>query len=148
MTERITYCPDCAHPWAMHNGGRGGCYVGSRATPTEHCDCSRALLVLPDETIDDAVARVGKLPEAEWRRLACGSQLPQQTLRMLRKHLQELRELTLTIGDVEGFWGDLQPEEVDAEAVSLIEDQSRILEEMEQAIRSLQQKAALLQQNA
>jgi hypothetical protein len=58
--------------------------VGSQATSAEHCDCSRALLVLPGETIDDAVARVGKLPEAEWRRLACGSQIPQQTLRMLR----------------------------------------------------------------
>jgi hypothetical protein len=40
------------------------------------------------------------------------------------------------------------PEEVDAEAASLIEDQNRILEEMQQAIRSLQQKAAaLLHQN-
>jgi hypothetical protein len=67
---------------------------------------------------------------------------------MLHKHLQELRELTLTIGDVEGFWGDFRPEEVDAEAASLIEDQNRILEEMQQAIRSLQQKAAaLLHQN-
>ncbi len=128
----------------MHNGGPGGCYVGSQATPTEHCDCSRVLLVLPGETIDDAVARVGKLPEAEWRRLACGSQLPQHTLRMLHKHLQELRELTLTIGDVEGFWGDFRPEEVDAEAASLIEDQNRILEEIQQAIRSLRQKAAAL----
>jgi hypothetical protein len=65
---------------------------------------------------------------------------------MLRKHLQELHELTLTIGDVEGFWGDLRPEDVDAEAVSLIEHQSRILEQMQLAIGSLQQKAARLQQ--
>jgi hypothetical protein len=144
MREEITYCPDCAHPWAMHNGGRGGCYVGSQATPSEHCDCSRAVLLLPGETIDDAVARVGKLPEAEWRRLACGSQLRQQTLRMLRKHLQELQELTLTIGDVEAFWGDLQPEEMDAEVVSLIPDQSTILEQMQLAIGSLQEKTARL----
>jgi hypothetical protein len=119
--------------------------VGSQATPAEHCDCSRALLVLPGETIDDAVARVGKLPEAEWRRLACGSQLPQQILRMLRKHLKELQELTLTIGDVEAFWGDLRPEEVDAEAVSLIEEQSTILEQMQLAIGSLREKSARLQ---
>ena len=101
---------------------------------------------MPGETIDDALARAGKLPEAEWRRLACGSQLTEQTLRMLRKHLQELQELTLTIGDVEAIWDDLRAEEVDAEAVSLIEDQSTILEQMQLAIGSLQEKAARLQQ--
>jgi hypothetical protein len=103
--------------------------------------------VLPGETIDDAAVRVAELPEGEWRRLAYGSQLRHQTMRMLGEHLEELQELTQTIGDVEGFWSGLRPEEVDAEAVSLIEDQNRILEEMEQAIRSLQQKMPLLQQN-
>ncbi len=103
--------------------------------------------MLPAETIDEAVARLGEVSGREFRRLVNGSRLPDYVFRVIREHIELLPGETDMLLDVAEFWADLEPFGGNAATTALLQEQDAVLEELREALAALEKRLAVLREN-
>lgn len=82
----------------------------------------------PEETIDEAVERLGNVSGCEFRRLVNGSRLPDYLFRAIREHIEMLPGETYILFSVAEFWGDLESFGRNAATTALLQEQDAVLE--------------------
>jgi hypothetical protein len=146
----VALCPDCGHPWVLHSAAHSpvgrGCKVGEGATEAERCLCPRPLPMLEEETIDEAVERLGNLSGREHRRLVYGSRLRDYVFRVIREHLELLVGDAEVLLDVAAFWGDLEAFGPNPATSALLEEQDAVLDELREAVAAVEKRLDVLRE--